>query len=176
MESEDTLHVVEIGGCPTHVAPHIPTTTYYVYQLKITITHARMHAPCLHYTQAFLSPEEETALLAFADRQAGAHWVVGKEGMGRRVQHYGHRFDYASRGIDFENSPCPSLPWRDCPVFAAMVARMLSVGLLRMAPDQMTLNEYLPYVRCRYVCVYTNVCARRVHMNAACRDRHTFPQ
>lgn len=109
--------------------------------------------PHHHYihTQEFLTPEEETALLAFADRDGGRHWATHTHpGMARRVQHYGYAFDYATRGVDFEGLNCAPMPFHgeaagaSGGVFAAVVARVLRAGLLRMAPDQMTLNEYTP--------------------------------
>ena len=73
--------------------------------------------------------------------------------MARRVQHYGYAFNYATRGVDFDGPHCAPLPLgvgvgdeASASVFAAMVARLLQRGLLRMIPDQMTLNEYLPCV------------------------------
>ncbi len=125
-----------------------------------------------HGPQEFLTPEEAEALLAFADRDGGRHWAAGAAagmpGMGRRVQHFGYAFDYATRGVAFgghadaaeggdleesessSSSSVPPLPFVACPAFAAAVRRLLGreggKGLLRMAPDQMTLNEYLPYV------------------------------
>lgn len=119
--------------------------------------------------QDFLTPEEETALLAWADRHDGRHWHTPFPGMARRVQHYGYAFNYATRGVDFDRSPpCAPLPLplgsglgrgegereaASVSVFATVVARLLRKGLLRMVPDQMTLNEYLPCVRFSFLCV-----------------------
>lgn len=90
------------------------------------------------------------ALIAWADRQDQAHWHTPFPGMARRVQHYGYAFDYATRGVDFDGPLCAPLPLggdeASVSVFAAVVARLLRQGLLRMAPDQMTLNEYFPCV------------------------------
>lgn len=83
--------------------------------------------------------------------------------MARRVQHYGYAFDYATRGVDFDGPLCAPLPLgvggeeaASASVFATMVARLLRQGLLRMAPDQMTLNEYLPCVT--FSRVFLRVC------------------
>lgn len=56
----------------------------------------------------------------------------------RRVQHYGHRYDYGSRGVD--GAPAPPLP-----AWAGTLARRLHQDdHFDRPPDQVIVNEYLP--------------------------------
>ena len=56
----------------------------------------------------------------------------------RRVQHYGHRYDYASRGVG--GTPAPPLPsWA-----MTLVRRLHEDGHFDRPPDQVIVNEYLP--------------------------------
>jgi alkylated DNA repair dioxygenase AlkB len=56
----------------------------------------------------------------------------------RRVQHYGHRYDYGSRGVD--GAPAPPLPgWA-----VALAQRLHEDGHIDRPPDQVIVNEYLP--------------------------------
>lgn len=56
----------------------------------------------------------------------------------RRVQHYGHRYDYGSRGVD--DAPAPPLPgWA-----VALARRLHEDGHFDRRADQVIVNEYLP--------------------------------
>jgi alkylated DNA repair dioxygenase AlkB len=56
----------------------------------------------------------------------------------RRVQHYGHRYDYGRRGVG--GAPVPPLPG-----WAMTLARRLHEdGHFDRPPDQVIVNEYLP--------------------------------
>ncbi|WP_021592153.1 alpha-ketoglutarate-dependent dioxygenase AlkB [Actinomadura welshii] len=56
----------------------------------------------------------------------------------RRVQHYGHRYDYGSRGVG--GAPAPPLPgWA-----MALVRRLHEEGHFERPADQVIVNEYLP--------------------------------
>jgi alkylated DNA repair dioxygenase AlkB len=56
----------------------------------------------------------------------------------RRVQHYGHRYDYGSRGVG--DAPAAPLPG-----WAVTLARRLHEdGHFDRPPDQVIVNEYLP--------------------------------
>ncbi|MCP2335703.1 alpha-ketoglutarate-dependent dioxygenase AlkB [Actinomadura rupiterrae] len=57
----------------------------------------------------------------------------------RRVQHYGHRYDYGSRGVAAD-APAPPLPG-----WALKLARDLhEEGYFENEPDQVIVNEYEP--------------------------------
>ncbi|MFI0349496.1 alpha-ketoglutarate-dependent dioxygenase AlkB [Actinomadura sp. 9N407] len=56
----------------------------------------------------------------------------------RRVQHYGHRYDYGRRGVD--GTPAPPLPgWA-----LTLAQRLYEDGPFDRPPDQVIVNEYLP--------------------------------
>jgi alkylated DNA repair dioxygenase AlkB len=56
----------------------------------------------------------------------------------RRVQHYGHRYDYGSRGVT--GAAAPPLPgWA-----VALARRLHADGHFDRRPDQVIVNEYLP--------------------------------
>lgn len=62
----------------------------------------------------------------------------------RRVQHYGHRYDYGSRkvatGTEAEADPAPPFPtWAD-----NLAARLVAEGHLTALPNQAIVNDYQP--------------------------------
>ncbi|WUH99121.1 hypothetical protein OHR68_37360 [Spirillospora sp. NBC_00431] len=69
----------------------------------------------------------------------------------RRVQHYGHRYDYGSRGVG--GAPAPPLPgWA-----VALSRRLHEDGHFDRPPDQVIVNEYLPgQGRTRRACRYAS--------------------
>ena len=68
--------------------------------------------------------------------------------LSRRVQHFGHVFDYVTRAVDFAQ-PCRPFP----AAIQAVADRALAQGLISSAADQCTVNEYLPgQVRPRRAC------------------------
>jgi len=87
--------------------------------------------PGLELVRDFLTLEEERALLACVDE---CEWDTTLK---RRTQHYGHRYSYASGSAAALAPPIPE--W--C---APYVDRLVERGLLRVRPDQMIVNEYVP--------------------------------
>jgi len=86
--------------------------------------------PGLHYADGWIDRESENALLACID---AGEWASE---LRRRVQHYGHRYDYGRRGVGEPAEPVP--------VWAAELAdRLVAEGLMDKA-DQVIVNEYLP--------------------------------
>ena len=63
--------------------------------------------PGLHVLEGFVTEAEEAALMAAELHEAHGGWHAGKRGMGRRVRHWGHGFDYQSRTARL---PAPPLP------------------------------------------------------------------
>ena len=88
----------------------------------------------LYYFDMFVDEESEHALI---DRIDAAQW---RADLGRRVQHYGWRYDYQTRTVtpDMELGPLPD--------WVADVARRLYVKtkLFDRVPDQAIVNEYRP--------------------------------
>src|SRR3954470_5009303 len=75
----------------------------------------------------------------------GQRWLAAEidaapwsSGLRRRVQHYGHRYDYGSRGVG--GAPAPPLPgWA-----VTLAERLHGDGHFDRPPDQVIGNEYLP--------------------------------
>lgn len=79
----------------------------------------------------YLTPEEESSLINWIDQQT---WDTI---LRRRVQHYGYRYDYASRGIDSAVflGELPG-PLND------LAQRLTQESILKATPDQVIINEY----------------------------------
>ncbi|MFK4268363.1 alpha-ketoglutarate-dependent dioxygenase AlkB [Streptomyces milbemycinicus] len=92
--------------------------------------------PGLRYIAGWLAPDAGTALLAGID---AASWSAQLK---RRVQHYGHRYDYGRRAVaaDAPRATAPPLP-----VWAReLAARLVDEGLMDREADQVIVNEYQP--------------------------------
>lgn len=91
--------------------------------------------PGLRYTADWIAPEAQEALLTNIDGEA---WSTQ---LRRRVQHYGHRYDYGRRGVaTAAEAAVPPLP-----VWARRLAtRLVSEGLMDREADQVIVNEYQP--------------------------------
>lgn len=90
-----------------------------------------MDIPGLKLFESIMSVDEETALIASVDSEP---W---NKSLSRRTQHYGYIYDYASKSAATETTPIP--PWCDF-----LVDRLLDMGILKVKPDQMIVNEYIP--------------------------------
>ncbi len=89
--------------------------------------------PGLKYIPAYLSPTEQTDLLATID--AGA-WITDLK---RRVQHFGYVYDYKKRAVD------PAMYLGALPDWAQVIAERLHAdGHAPALPDQVIVNEYQP--------------------------------
>ncbi|MGY0061146.1 alpha-ketoglutarate-dependent dioxygenase AlkB [Streptomyces sp. LZ34] len=91
--------------------------------------------PGLRYLADWLAPDTGAALLARID---SASWSAQLK---RRVQHYGHRYDYGRRTVAAgSEATAPPLP-----VWAReMAARLVDEGLMDRAAEQVIVNEYRP--------------------------------
>lgn len=92
-----------------------------------------MPIPGLTYRADFITPEEETALLAAVD---AAPWLPD---LRRRVQHYGYRYDYRVRTVDVSQHLGPLPSWAE-----GLADKLVHDGHMPERPDQMIVNEYLP--------------------------------
>jgi alkylated DNA repair dioxygenase AlkB len=91
------------------------------------------NVPGLLYLPDFLTAEQEATLLQQID---GEEWITDLK---RRVQHYGYRYDYQSRGLD------DSLALGALPNWLQVLAQTLAVPYFNgNLPDQVIANEYLP--------------------------------
>ena len=86
--------------------------------------------PELDYCPDYLDAQQQAELLTRVDAQP---WLGD---MGRRVQHYGHRYDYKSRTAK-RLGPLPS--WLE-----RLSKRLVQDGLSSRRFDQVIVNEYLP--------------------------------
>jgi len=87
----------------------------------------------LSYVPSFVTPAEQQFLIDAIDTHP---W--GSE-LRRRVQHYGHRYDYKSRRLD------PSTYLGPLPPFVAyLLPRLEGYAASGQWPDQLIVNEYQP--------------------------------
>ena len=94
---------------------------------------ARLHGGGAQYLADFITPTEETSLLAAVD---AAPWRTDLQ---RRVQHYGYRYDYTERNIE-SGDRLGALP-----LWAEKIShRLLQSNLFAVKPDQLIVNEYQP--------------------------------
>lgn len=85
------------------------------------------------YITDFISQREETRLISLID---SSPWISDLK---RRVQHYGYRYDYRTRNIDYSMFLGPLPAWAE--YFAQELHRC---GLMPVVADQVIVNEYLP--------------------------------
>lgn len=92
-----------------------------------------MPVPGLTYAAGYLTPTDETLLLAAVD---AAPW---RADLKRRVQHYGYRYDYTARTVD------PSMYLGPLPAWSQPLAdRLTADGHMPAVADQLIVNEYEP--------------------------------
>ena len=93
----------------------------------------RDHLPeGLGYTPMWLSQNQQASLLQLIDT---SKWSVD---LGRRTQHYGRRYNYATGRVEGPDS-APSLP----KLFNDLAERLYEERVMQKIPDQMIVNEYL---------------------------------
>jgi alkylated DNA repair dioxygenase AlkB len=87
----------------------------------------------LRYVPAFITKDGERDCLYEINSMP---WLSDIK---RRVQHYGYKYDYKSRAIDY------SMYLGELPIWAKRFAkRLYQEGLVDEEPDQMIVNEYHP--------------------------------
>lgn len=87
----------------------------------------------LKYVPAFISKDEHQELWQAINREP---WLTDLK---RRVQHYGWKYDYKARSIDY------SMFLGELPSWAKPYAdRLFEAGYLKKVPDQLIINEYQP--------------------------------
>lgn len=99
----------------------------------VTETNAASRIKGLTYFETLLSQKEQEIVISEVDARP---W---QNDLKRRVQHYGFKYDYKARTINF------SMRIGNLPPFAISVAnRLMTLGLINEFPDQVIVNEYLP--------------------------------
>lgn len=85
----------------------------------------------LRYEPLFLTPEEHIYLWQSIQQ---SEWLGDLK---RRVQHYGYKYDYKARHIDY------SMKIGDLPDWVQPLAtRLFDAGVMPQVPDQLIINEY----------------------------------
>jgi len=87
----------------------------------------------LRYVKNFISDSEELELIQFINSQV---WLSDIK---RRVQHYGYKYDYRARTIDYSMYLGPLPTWSE-----TIAKRLILNNYLSQLPDQIIVNEYLP--------------------------------
>lgn len=87
----------------------------------------------LHYIPAFITKEEEQALIEAIDQSS---WLTDLK---RRVQHYGYKYDYKARAVT-DDAYIGELPDWIVPI----AKRLQEQGVFKTIPDQAIVNEYEP--------------------------------
>lgn len=86
----------------------------------------------------FVSPEEETLLLAAVDWSFTDDVTAQKALKHRRVKHYGFEFRYDNNNVDKDKPLSAGIPAVCLPI----LERCLRKGHINIVPDQLTVNQY----------------------------------
>ena len=89
--------------------------------------------PGIDYREVFLNPDECDEIVRMINDQP---W---RNDLSRRVQHYGWRYDYASKGVAEDTRLGPLPDW-----LLSIAERLHQEGFFEGVPDQVIINEYQP--------------------------------
>ena len=87
----------------------------------------------LEYVPEFISIEEHDELLSCIQSEKWLDYLK------RRVQHYGFKYDYKTRYVDYSMKIGNLPPWS-----LGLSTKIYDLGYMDEVPDQMIVNEYLP--------------------------------
>lgn len=87
----------------------------------------------LTYISAYIDLETQSQLLAHID---ASPWLTDLK---RRVQHYGYRYDYKTRGLNKDSYLGPLPAW-----LQPICQKLHDDSIFPQAPDQVIVNEYEP--------------------------------
>lgn len=94
---------------------------------------ALIEIPGLQYILEYITEDEHDELLDAIDRQ------IWQEDLKRRVQHYGYKYDYKKRAVDY------SMYLGELPDWLLTIAQKFDERkLVAKLPDQVIINEYKP--------------------------------
>ncbi len=102
-------------------------------ELFASVTINEPQIPGLQYIEEFIDKQIEQELLNLIDRQ---RWLMDLK---RRVQHYGYKYDYRTKKIDYSMYLGILPDW-----LFPIIEQMVSLNLISELPDQAIVNEYLP--------------------------------
>lgn len=137
----DLLHARPLAALPRHVlvAALVDHGTVAAIVERERASLAPVEAariPGLQLLEDYVDDATHATLVGAIDHAAA--WEVRSEG-GRRVQHYGLRFDYGTVRADTSGERPPWPDW--C---AELAARLVADGIMATVPDQITVNDYQP--------------------------------
>jgi len=89
--------------------------------------------PGLQYIQEFLDSAAQQQFITTIDQQP---WLTDLK---RRVQHYGYRYDYTRRSVDYSQFLGPLPPWG-----ARLADQLHRDGYIATCLNQLIVNEYQP--------------------------------
>ncbi len=87
----------------------------------------------LKYIPHFITKEEEANLTVSINSE---EWLSDIK---RRVQHYGYKYDYKARRINYDMYLGALPPWA-----STIAKRLCAQNLIEDEPDQLIVNEYIP--------------------------------
>ncbi|ACB00971.1 MULTISPECIES: alpha-ketoglutarate-dependent dioxygenase AlkB [Cyanophyceae] len=102
-------------------------------ELFASVTINEPQIPGLQYIEEFIDKQTEQELLNLIDQQ---QWLMDLK---RRVQHYGYKYDYRTKKIDYSMYLGILPDW-----LFPIIEQMVSLNLISELPDQAIVNEYLP--------------------------------
>lgn len=102
-------------------------------ELFASVTINEPQIPGLQYIEEFIDKQTEQELLNLIDQQ---QWLMDLK---RRVQHYGYKYDYRTKKIDYSMYLGILPDW-----LFPIIEQMVSLNLISEIPDQAIINEYLP--------------------------------
>lgn len=89
--------------------------------------------PGLRYIPNYISKEEQKSLMTTVNLQT---WLADIK---RRVQHYGYKYDYKAKSINYSMFLGPLPPWA-----LSLAKRLFDEKHISEEPDQVIINEYVP--------------------------------
>jgi alkylated DNA repair dioxygenase AlkB len=116
-----------------------------LFSEKITnYSNITTNIPGLKYIENFISVEEEQLLIEKIDTQ---NWMLDLK---RRVQHYGYKYDYKARKVDY------SMYLGKLPIWINTIAdKLIHSAYINELPNQAIINEYeqgqgiTPHIDCK---------------------------
>lgn len=110
-------------------------TNLYSHQLELFVSSKPNNSNIsgLLYLEEFIDIQTEQKLLNLIDQQS---WLMDLK---RRVQHYGYKYDYKAKKIDYSMYLGMLPDW-----MFPIIEKMFCLNLISEVPDQAIINEYMP--------------------------------
>ncbi|XP_066555394.1 alkylated DNA repair protein alkB homolog 8 [Amia ocellicauda] len=139
---EARLALVALSGSQIHTEEQVVTLYLnFVERVGSEVQTPQELPPGLTILEEFVSPDDELRLLEAID------WSSQSDGDGmqkalkhRKVKHYGYEFRYDNNNVDKEKPLSEGIPQ----VCDGVLERCLKENLIKVKPDQLTINQYQP--------------------------------